>query len=339
MKSRLKSSLPALPVKLRSALLVCGVFAALSAQAADKVIFQLDWLPGGDKAAVYVAQKEGYFAAEGLEVTFQSGRGSADAVTKLGTGVSDVGTGGIAALMQAVAENNVPVKAVMSVYTKQPDAIFTVKGSGITSLKDVAGKTVATATFSSSNALWPVILRANGVDPSSVKLLKVDPSTLAPLLAQGKVDATINWITVGPAFVNVLKQADKELTVLPWSSQGLDGYGWSIFASDKMIAERPEVLKKVLRAVSKGFQFSLANPDAAGADLKAIIPEVNAAEAAAEFRASIPLLQNEISKRDGMGVFEPKLLAATWAWVAKSFNFPINKIDPEKVVDRRFLPK
>ncbi|MCS6766026.1 MAG: ABC transporter substrate-binding protein [Candidatus Protistobacter heckmanni] len=333
----MKTRFSALRLKtLAAALLACG---AMAAQAADKVIFQHDWLPGGDKAAVYVAQKEGYFAAEGLEVTFQSARGSADAVTKLGTGVSDIGTGGIAALMQAVAENNVPVKAVMAVYAKQPDAIFTVKGSGITSLKQVAGKTIATATFSSSNALWPVVLQANGVDPSTVKLLKADPATLAPMLAQGKVDATINWITGSPAFTNVLKQAGKELSVLPWSTQGLDGYGWSVFASDKMIKERPEVVKKVLRALKKGFDFALANPDAAGADLKAIVPEVNAAEAAAEFRASIPLLQNEITKKDDFGVFEPKLLAATWGWVAKSFNFPANKIDPEKIVDRSFLPK
>ena len=40
------------------------------------------------------------------------------------------------------------------------------------------------------------MLEANAIDPSKVKLLKVDPSALAPMLAQGKVDATINWVTV-----------------------------------------------------------------------------------------------------------------------------------------------
>ncbi len=312
---------------------------AAAAQAADKVIFQLDWLPGGDKAAIYAAQKEGFFAAEGLDVAIQTGRGSSDAVSKLATGAADVGVGGIAALMSAAAETGVPVKAVMAIYSKQPDAIFSVKGSGISSFKELSGKTVATATFSSSNALWPVILSANGVDPAGVKLLKVDPSTLAPMLAQGKVDATINWITVAPGFVNVLKQAGKELSILQWSTQGLDGYGWCTMASDKTIKERPDVLKRTLRALGKGFQFAMADPDAAAADLKAIVPETNAGEAAAEFRSSVPLIQNEISKRDGIGVFEPKLLAATWGWVAKSFNFPMGKVDPETLVDRRFLPK
>lgn len=321
---------------LAAALLAC---ASLASHAADKVIFQLDWVPGGDKSAIYAAVKQGFFAAEGLEVTLQSGRGSSDAITKLASGTADVGVAGIAALMTAVAESNAPVKAVMSIYSKGPDAIFTVKGSGVNTLKDVTGKTVATATFSSSNALWPVMQQNLSIDPAQVKLLKVDPSTLAPLLAQGKVDATINWITVAPLFERVLKQAGKELVVLPWSSQGLEGYGWSVMASDKFIKERPDVLARVLKVLRKSFDYALHNPDAAAADLKAMVPEMDVKMSADEMRSSLPLIRNEISSKDGMGVFEPKRLETTWTWVAKSMNYPMNKINPESLVDRRFLPK
>ena len=321
---------------LAAALLAC---ASLASHAADKVIFQLDWVPGGDKSAIYAAVKQGFFAAEGLDVTLQSGRGSSDAITKLASGTADVGVAGIAALMTAVAESNAPVKAVMSIYSKGPDAIFTVKGSGVNTLKDVTGKTVATATFSSSNALWPVMQQNLSIDPAQVKLLKVDPSTLAPLLAQGKVDATINWITVAPLFERVLKQAGKELVVLPWSSQGLEGYGWSVMASDKFIKERPEVLARVLKVLRKSFDYALNNPDAAAADLKAMVPEMDVKMSADEMRSSLPLIRNEISSKDGMGVFEPKRLETTWTWVAKSMNYPMNKINPDSLVDRRFLPK
>lgn len=323
-----------------AAALIAGAAFAAQAQGKDKVIFQLDWLPGGDKAAAYVGVKQGYFAAEGLEVEIKSGRGSSDAVTKVATGVADIGSGGISALMMAAAENpSIPVKAVLSVYSKQPDAIFTVKGSAVDGLKAVTGKTVATAPFSSSNTTWPVILQANGIDPEKVKLLKVDPATLAPMLAQGQVDATINWITVAPLFEKVLAQAGKQLVVYPWSAQGLDGYGLSLFASDKFIKERPEVLRKFLRAYAKATAFAIANPDAAAADLKAIVPEVDLAASAAEFRASIPLIQNEISAKTGLGAFDAKLLAASWGWVSKAMKYPADKVDPEKLVDRGFLPK
>ena len=57
----------------------------------------------------------------------------------------------------------------------------------------------------------------------------------------------------------------------------------------------------------------------------------------AEFEASIPLIRNEISQRDGLGKFEPRLLAATWGWVAQSMSYDLKKVDPETLVDRRFL--
>lgn len=318
-----------------SALLAAG---AGSAQAADKVTFQLDWLPAGDKSPVYAGVKQGYFAAEDIDVTIQAGRGSSDSITKIGTGSADIGIGGISALMMAAAEGGAPVKAVMSVYTKQPDALFTTVESGITSLKALEGKTVATATFSSSNTIWPVMLQANGVDPDKIKLLKVDPSAMAAMLAQGKVDATINWVTTSPGFDSILKQTGKKLYILPWAAYGLDGYGMSVFASDKMIAQRPEVLRRFLRAYRKSVDYAVQNPDGAAQALKAVVPEIDTERAAAEFRASIPSIQNEVTTANGAGVFEPRLLKATWVWVAKSMTYKDNAVDPEKLVDRRFLP-
>jgi len=90
------------------------------------------------------------FAAEGLDVEILSGRGSADAITKVASGVGELTAAGIAALMQAKAQGTVPVRAILSIYTKQPDAIFTSEGAGIKSLKDMEGKAIATGTFSSS---------------------------------------------------------------------------------------------------------------------------------------------------------------------------------------------
>ena len=131
-------------------------------------------------------------------------------MTKLGTGAADMGTGGLAALLQARAQTPVAVKAVVSIYTLQPDAIFTTEGSGISNLKDVVGKTIATATFSSSNVSWPLVLKANGIDPAKVDLLKADPGALAPMLAAGKVAATINWVTVAPGLRQAARRNRQE---------------------------------------------------------------------------------------------------------------------------------
>ncbi|GAA5235519.1 ABC transporter substrate-binding protein [Verticiella sediminum] len=316
--------------------LLFAVFSG-TALAADKLTVQLDWLPGGDKSFVYAGIEQGFFRDEGLEVRVVPGRGSSDAVTKIASGSADVGFGGISALMMAAAEGKVPVKAVMSLYSNQPDALFTRADSQIRSLKDMEGKTVAMPTFSSSNALWPVVLERNGVDPERIRVVKSDPSALAPMLAQGRVDATINWVTVAPAFSTVLKQAGKELEVLPWTQFGLDGYGWSVLASDKTIQERPDVLRRYLRALNKALAFSIDNPQAAAQALKAQVPEAEVAVVQAEFESSIPLLRTPVSERDGMGRFDRDLLASTWGWVAKSMDYDPAKVDPETLVDRSFL--
>jgi NitT/TauT family transport system substrate-binding protein len=309
------------------------------ANAAEKVVFMIDWLPAGDKAVAYLGVQKGLFAAEGLDVTIQSGRGSSDVVTKLGTGAVDIGTGGLSALLQAKAESGVPVKAVLSVYTMQPDAIFTTEGSGISSLKDLVGKKVATATFSSSNVVWPLLLKSNGIDAAAIELIKADPGALAPMLASGRVAATINWVVVAPGFEKPLAETGKKLKTIPWSQYGFDGYGLSVFASDKMLKDRADTVKKFLAAYAKATAMAIADPAAAAAALKAMVPEVDVGVATAQFSASIPLMVNAISKKDGTGAFEKALLAKTWEWTAKSQNMPLDKLDPETMVDRSVAPK
>ena len=110
--------------------LIAAFTLALLAQAyaADKVTYILDWLPGGDEAYPFIAKNEGLFAKEGLDVTIAIGRGASDVIAKMSAGTAEFGSGGISALFTGVAEHQVPVKAILSVFSKQPDAIFVVKG-------------------------------------------------------------------------------------------------------------------------------------------------------------------------------------------------------------------
>ncbi len=312
---------------------------AASAQAADKIRWLNDWLPAGDKAIIYLAVEKGLFAAEDIDVEIMSGRGSSDVVTKLATGAADMGTGGLSALLQAKAGATVPVTAVLSVYTKQPDAVFVSADSGIETLDDLKGKNLATATFSASNVTWPLVLEANGMSPDDVRVTKVDPGAMGPMMSTGRVDGTINWITKLPAFNALMEQAGKEIRVLPWSDYGFDGYGLSVFASDRLIKEKPELVRKVLAIYRQAQKMAIEDPQQAGAALKAKVAEVDAEVAAEEFSASIPLMQNEISERDGAGVFNPILLATTWKWVAKAQDLPEDTLNPADAVSADFISK
>lgn len=306
--------------------------AAFPAFAADEVTFMIDWLPAGDKAAVYYGVQSGIFAKHDLDVKIAIGRGSSDVVTKLATGTADVGTGGLSALLQARATGDAPVQALASIYTKQPDAIFTYEGSGIASLKDVAGKKVATATFSSSNVSWPLVLESIGVDPASVEVLKVDPGALGPMLATGRVDATINWLTVAPAISATLHEAGKKFESIAWSDYGYEGYGLSLFVSEAYNMAHPGTVKRLVAAYEEATEAAIKDPAGAAAALKAMVPEVDETIAVEQWTASIPLMVNEITEKDGMGAITPELLAKSWSWVAKAQGLPEDALDLSTVV-------
>src|SRR4029450_1760742 len=98
---------------LAALFLLCGI--SVAGHAAEKLLYMNDWLPGGDKALPFYAMQKGLFAKAGLDVSVQTARGSTEGLTRISTGSADVGSGGFAALLQAKAEQKVPVTAVLSV--------------------------------------------------------------------------------------------------------------------------------------------------------------------------------------------------------------------------------
>lgn len=325
-----------LPKAIALAALALGAQLSL---AADKVTFQLDWLPGGDKAPVYVGVEKGFFAAEDLEVTIAQGRGSTDALTKLTTGQADVGLSDLVALLVARANDDIPVKGIYSVFSEAPHAFYTVKGSGIDSVSDVGNKTIATSPFTSSNIFLPLLLDVNGVDQDSIKLLKGDPGALNPMLLTGRTDVVISWITDAEKYRSMASEAGKELQVLPWYDAGLEFYATSVIASERFLQERPDVARRFVKAYAKAIEYTWSHPEESAEAVHKVVPEVDVKMAADTIRSIRPLVYNEASEAHGMGAFDPERLATTWQWTARAQELEAASFDPEEAVDRTFMPE
>jgi len=318
--------------------MVIAMSASGMAAAADKVTYQLDWLPGGDKAPVYVGVQQGFFADEGLEVSIASGRGSTDAITKIATGQADIGSADIGALMAARAQDTVPVSAVYMIFNQGPHAFFSLSDSGIESFSDIAGKKVATSPFTSSNAFLPLVLKANDMPADAVSLTKSDPGALGPMLVTGNTDAIIAWVTNIALFKQQAAAAGKDINVIRWSDAGLSLYSSAVVASDKFLGERPDVAKRFMRAFDKSLRFTNEHPEKAATDLHTMVPEVDAAVATAQIGDSMELVFNDISKADGLGSMTPERIATTWKWVAEANELSADSLDPETIVNRDFMP-
>jgi NitT/TauT family transport system substrate-binding protein len=311
---------------------------APAAQAADPVTFQLDWLPGGDKAPIYVCVHRGICAEHGLDVTINGGRGSSEAITFLATGRSDIGTGGIEALMAAVARDQVPVKAVASVYTRAPHAFYTLKSSGIDTIEAVKGQRVVTSPFTSSNVFLPLVLAQMGMSEDDIELTRADPGALGPMLMTGAADVMIAWMTDVTRYTNQATEAGHELNIMPWSTGGLDLYGLVLIASDSFMEERPEVAQRFVDAYRESVRFTYENPELAAESVVAMVPELQMENVVGSVRDMLVLAFNEVTEADGQGALTPERLVQTWEWVSQAQELPMDALDPESVVDRRFLP-
>jgi NitT/TauT family transport system substrate-binding protein len=310
---------------------------ALPAQAADPVTYQLDWLPGGDKAPIYVCIHEGFCADAGLEVTIEPGRGSSEAITKLATGTSDIGSAGIEALMAARATEDVPVTAVMNIFNTGPHAFYTTADSGIATITDVSGKAVATSPFTSSNVFLPLVLGENGMSEADITLTKADPGALGPMLMTGQADAIIAWLTDVSRYTGQAEEAGKELVVLPWSEAGLELYSATLVASDRFLAERPEVAKRFVAAFKQSMEFAQANPEKAAAAVAAVVPELSAEDVTGSWLDASKLAFNDVTETYGLGALDAERLAATWARVSEAQGLDPSSLDPESIVDRSFM--
>lgn len=308
------------------------------ALASDKVTFQLDWLPGGDKAPIYVCIDQGFCEEAGLDVTIAPGRGSTDAISRLAAGSSDIGIADIGALMAAKAQEGVPVTAVLSVFNKGPHAFYTVKGSGFDTVADVAGKKIATSPFTSSNVFLPLVLKDAGIAEDDVSVIKAEPGALGPMLMTGQVDGIIAWMTDVTRYSNQGKEAGKEIVALPWSAAGLNLYSAALIANDGFLADRPDVAKRFTAAFKKSIEFAHDHPEEAAQSVTNMVAELGTEDVQGSLSDAMALVYNEVTEKDGLGVFEPERLAETWARVSAAQEIDPASYDVETTVTRDFMP-
>jgi len=182
---------PGLLKRLGSALLLGGALAATTsgALAETEIRFTLDWRFEGPSAPFLMALEKGYFADEGLDVTIDSGNGSAGAVTRVATNSYDMGFADYSALTETTAKNpDTGVTGVYMVYNAMPAAVFALKESGIEAPEDLKGKTLGAPVFDGGRKAWPSFARHNGLAVDDVEWQSVEPAIRETLLARGELD-------------------------------------------------------------------------------------------------------------------------------------------------------
>jgi len=315
------------------------VLAGPPAEAQTRINFTLDWKFQGPTGAFIAADDLGYFEEEGLEVSIDSGNGSAGAVTRVASGAYQMGFADINALVEFnVANPDQSVQAVMMIYDAPPFGLYTLKDSGIEEPADLPGRTLGAPVFDASYKLFPAFAHETGIDPEAVPRVNMDPPLREAMLVRGEVD-----VISGHYFSSMLDIPSKgvdpdEIVVMLYSDYGMDFYGNAVIASGPFIEDNPEAVAGFNRAVAKGLRYIIENRDEAVAMVAGRDPLID--RELERTRLDMALDMNIITEHTaehGFGDVDPERLENAIAQLARALDLESTP-EVEEIWTDRFLP-
>ncbi len=230
-------------------------------------------------APFFIADKRGYFKAEGLAVNFIRFDSAAKAIAPLGTGELDVASGATSAALYNAVKRGVGIKIVADKARNAKDHGFQalmvrkdlIDSGRVKSLKDLKGLKIAISAVGNSEAfLVDVALQQAGLELSDVERVYLGFPQHIAAFANGGIDASL---TVEPT-VSAIVKSGKAVRFLGVDAFYPDYQTAVTFYSDKFIREKPDAAKAFMRALLRGardYNDALADGRLTGPGADAII--------------------------------------------------------------------
>jgi NitT/TauT family transport system substrate-binding protein len=221
-----------------------------------------------------LAQQRGYYAKEGLKVTFQTARGGVDVAVQVGAGNAPVG-GGIGETTIITRAQGVPSKTVAVLGGGAFTHLIVHDGQGISGPKDLKGKTVNVLAYQDTSFYSLLGMMASaGLTKNDVDVQAAGPSGIWQQFAAGKAQAmatTINWALDA-------RDAGAKIRIIRGDTY-FPSMAQAIIASDAMIQKRPELVKKLVRATVRGMEDIMKEGAGVVPDYVAAVPSMKGKEA------------------------------------------------------------
>jgi NitT/TauT family transport system substrate-binding protein len=275
-----------------------------SAEGLTSLSFRLDWIVDGSHTCFYVAQQNGYFRDEGLDVQILEGAGSGTAADLVANGSNDFGFSDAGVVAKAI-NDGASIKMVMGIYQRNPSVIISLSDSGIEGPEDLVGKSVGASAGEAPLQLLPAYLSSNDVDPDEVNVVNIDPAAKITALLQEQVDAIVGYSSSDLPIAET--QAQGGVNVQHYADYGVVTLSNGIITSEEMISERPEVVRAFVRALRKGFEFCESNEQESVDTLVDAFPQtVNPEEASVALREVLGNLHTERTGDAEIGIMDPE---------------------------------
>jgi putative hydroxymethylpyrimidine transport system substrate-binding protein len=300
--------LPALAVALlvlALGLAACGEKSESGGSQTEPLSLTLDFYPNPDHAGIYMAQKLGYFADAGLDVSIETPSDPAAPIKQVAAGQTDLAISYEPEVLLA-REKGLDVIAVGALVDRPLTSLIWLKKSGIKGIAGLRGKTIATAGITYQDAYLKTILARANLTPAGVKTVNVGYGLL-PALVGGSADAMLG------GFSNVegvdLRLRGKDPVVTPVDRLGVPGYDELVLvANRKRLEEDPQAIRLFLAALARGTVAAVKSPEATTKALLEANSDLDPKLTGAEVKATLPLLSTR-------GFMDPAKWTRFIAWM------------------------
>ncbi len=263
--------------------LVC-VLPSGVAGAAENVTVRLKWFNQAQFAGFYVAQTKGYYKNSGLDVSIQPGGPDFPSIQMVAGGNEQFGVTSADQILVARSKG-VPVVALAVLYRKSPFVLFSLKSSGITEPSQFRGKKIGVKLGGNEELVYRDILKKAKIPATALTEIPVK-FDITPLL-NGQVD-------VWPGYVinEVISAREKGFDVnIIWpGSYGINLYADTLFTTERMLKDKPEVVKHFVEATLKGWRYAVVHPEEAAQITVKSGDGLSYSHELAMMKESIPLL-------------------------------------------------
>lgn len=283
------------------AALACAALSAIAAApalAADAVSLRLNWYLGGLHVPFYYGKEKGYYAAEGIDLTINEGRGSANTVQVVAAGSDTFGLADSSSVI-ATAARGADIKSVMSLLNSTGYAVVSLAETGIRMPKDLEGKRLAVSPGDPLGQLFQALAAVNKLDMSKISMVQVDPAAKVVAVLEKRADGLLGG---ADDQYFLIKQRGLQPAALRYADYGANIVGMTIVTRTELIKSKPDLVRRFVRATIRSWEEAKKNPGAAVDAALKVKPDLNRQSTLDQLRVDIELLDSPNSKgRIGWG--------------------------------------